>query len=241
LVAEAETQLIYTAEIYWLAGRVEADRAEAARIQGTGDAGKDAVVAAGALVAMLAEGIALYLDGGAPPEALAFEALLRGECARARGRSETAAWEDAARRFGELSQPYRAAYAEMRAAEARALAGTPARQIAEQLRRAHAVALELGITPFRKEVESLARRTGITLGARERDDVAEELGLTERELEVLALLADGRTNREIARELFITDKTASAHVSHILTKLGVANRAAAAAGAQRLGLTRPRA
>jgi DNA-binding NarL/FixJ family response regulator len=53
---------------------------------------------------------------------------------------------------------------------------------------------------------------------------------------VLALLAQGRTNRQIGEELFITAKTASAHVSRILMKLGVANRAEAAAVAHRLGL-----
>ncbi len=63
-----------------------------------------------------------------------------------------------------------------------------------------------------------------------------ELGLTERELEVLMHLAEGRTNRQIAAALFISEKTASVHVSHILTKLGVENRAEATAAAYRLGL-----
>jgi DNA-binding NarL/FixJ family response regulator len=68
-------------------------------------------------------------------------------------------------------------------------------------------------------------------------DGADELGLTPREREVLALLADGRTNRQIAEELFISAKTASVHVSNILAKLGVANRGEAAAVAYRLHLT----
>ena len=63
------------------------------------------------------------------------------------------------------------------------------------------------------------------------------LGLTPREREVLALVAQGRTNRQIAEALFISDKTASVHVSNILAKLGVANRAEAAATVHRLGLT----
>jgi len=62
------------------------------------------------------------------------------------------------------------------------------------------------------------------------------LGLTRREAEVLALLAEGRTNRQIGQALFITEKTASLHVSHILAKLGVAGRGEAAAVAHRLGL-----
>jgi DNA-binding NarL/FixJ family response regulator len=55
------------------------------------------------------------------------------------------------------------------------------------------------------------------------------------EREVLALIADGRTNRPIAQELFITAKTASVHVSNILGKLGAPNRGEAAALAHRAG------
>jgi DNA-binding NarL/FixJ family response regulator len=56
-------------------------------------------------------------------------------------------------------------------------------------------------------------------------------------VQVLALLADGLNNREIGAELFISGKTASVHVSRILTKLSVPNRTAAAAAAQHLGVT----
>jgi DNA-binding CsgD family transcriptional regulator len=66
--------------------------------------------------------------------------------------------------------------------------------------------------------------------------VAASLGLTRREAEVLALVAAGRTNRQIGQELFITPKTAGVHVSRILAKLGVAGRGEAAAMAHRLGL-----
>jgi pimeloyl-ACP methyl ester carboxylesterase/DNA-binding CsgD family transcriptional regulator len=61
-------------------------------------------------------------------------------------------------------------------------------------------------------------------------------GLTEREVEVLRLIAAGRTNKEIASILFISPKTAGAHVSNILAKLGVKRRAGAATVAQKLGL-----
>jgi DNA-binding NarL/FixJ family response regulator len=64
----------------------------------------------------------------------------------------------------------------------------------------------------------------------------ERLDLTARELEVLYLLAAGKTNREIAAELVISDKTASVHVSHILSKLGVRNRVEAASLAHALGV-----
>ena len=66
---------------------------------------------------------------------------------------------------------------------------------------------------------------------------AAELGLTQRELEVLEHLALGRTNREIAALLFISPKTASVHVSNIMRKLGVSNRIAAASAAHKAGIT----
>jgi len=64
-----------------------------------------------------------------------------------------------------------------------------------------------------------------------------DFGLSKREIEVLALIAEGRTNPEIGRRLFITRKTVAVHVSNILTKLGVSGRVEAAAAAIRLGLT----
>ena len=60
--------------------------------------------------------------------------------------------------------------------------------------------------------------------------------LTPRELEVLVLVASGATNRQIARDLFISEKTAGVHVSNILAKLGAHSRTAAAATAHRLGV-----
>jgi len=122
-----------------------------------------------------------------------------------------------------------------------ALSGAAPRLVAEPLRRAYAVAVDRGIAPFRAAVEELARRARVDLSdqqARPRDG-AEQLGLTEREAEVLALLAEGRTNRQIGQVLFIIEKTVSAHVSWILTKLGVSNRGEAAPAAHRVGLVRP--
>jgi DNA-binding NarL/FixJ family response regulator len=62
-------------------------------------------------------------------------------------------------------------------------------------------------------------------------------GLTRREREVLVLVSQGRTNREIAEKLFISEKTASVHVSNIMAKLEAANRTAGAK-ARALGLDR---
>ena len=109
------------------------------------------------------------------------------------------------------------------------------------MREAHAVAQDLGARPLREGLEGLARRARIDLGDQRTDEAApnaplQRLELTPRELEVLALLADGLTNREIATELFISHKTASVHVSRILSKLSVPNRAAAATAAYALGV-----
>jgi DNA-binding NarL/FixJ family response regulator len=68
--------------------------------------------------------------------------------------------------------------------------------------------------------------------------VEDPFGLTAREREVLVLLAEGQTNRRIADVLFISESTASVHVSNIIGKLGVANRVEAAAAAVRSGLAR---
>ena len=110
--------------------------------------------------------------------------------------------------------------------------------------RAADIADQLGARPLREQAEWLARRARLTLAgdpAAQAADPGEQArhkyGLTARELEVLRLLAAGRTNRAIAAELFISVKTASVHVSNIMAKLGVASRGEAAAIAYRLGLS----
>jgi ATP/maltotriose-dependent transcriptional regulator MalT len=236
-VAGAESQLIYAAEFYWIAARAEAEHAERARPLGQPSEAEESERLAAAAADTLREAVGSHPGDGAPPEACAFELLARAERDRAGGVWQPHAWHAAADRFTELGQPYRAAYAELREAEALALTRAPLREISAPLRRAHAAASRLGVVPFRDEVEQLGRRTGIELGSK-RSDLGHELGLTDRETEVLALLAKGRTNRQIGQELFITSKTASVHVSNILMKLGVTNRVEAAAAAHRLGLTR---
>ena len=62
-------------------------------------------------------------------------------------------------------------------------------------------------------------------------------GLTQREVEVLSLVAAGKTDREIAEELFIALRTVTTHVGNILNKIGAANRTEAASYATRQGLT----
>jgi DNA-binding CsgD family transcriptional regulator len=110
------------------------------------------------------------------------------------------------------------------------------------LGRAAEVTGRLGAHPLDGEVKALARRGRVDLGPPAATTApgapmpGEQLGLTPREAEVLALVAAGRSNRQIAQALFISPKTASVHVSNILAKLGVAGRVEAAAVAHRLGL-----
>ena len=104
---------------------------------------------------------------------------------------------------------------------------------------AHAAAERLGAAPLARELALLAGRARVSLAPPEPAAPAEPgaaLGLTRREREVLGLVAEGLTNREIAQALFVTEKTAGAHVSSILAKLRVRSRVEAATAAQRLGL-----
>lgn len=75
----------------------------------------------------------------------------------------------------------------------------------------------------------------VIAGPSEADAVPTE-GLSERELEVLALMAEGKSNKEIARTLWISDTTVKTHVSHILRKLGQADRTQAVLKAVRTGI-----
>jgi DNA-binding NarL/FixJ family response regulator len=169
------------------------------------------------------------------------------EWSRAGGPSDPERWAKAAEACEALGHPWPAAYARWRQAEALLAGGGSRDQAAAALTQAWTFAGGLGARPLAAEIESLARRSRIGLaapsGGREPEQPAaplapaDEFGLTPREREVLAMVAEGRTNRQIAEALFISDKTASVHVSNILGKLGVANRAEAAAVAYRLGLT----
>ncbi len=116
-------------------------------------------------------------------------------------------------------------------------------EASEPLREAAQLIADCGAALLSSEVEALSRRARVALGDRVEGGSTEpsgpeveRFGLTERELDVLALVAEGRTNRELGDPLFISTKTASAHVSHILSKLEVRSRIEAATAAHRLGL-----
>jgi ATP/maltotriose-dependent transcriptional regulator MalT len=149
------------------------------------------------------------------------------------------AWDEAAAAWDGLGEPYPHAQALLHAAEA-ALARGDRDGAAERLQRAASLAAELGTRPLCEQITLLARRARIQLAGEELpEEPVGDLGLTERELEVLRLVAAGRSNREIAGELFISPKTASVHVSNILSKLHVGSRGEAAATAHALRLFDP--
>ena len=180
--------------------------------------------------------------GANNPVANALAAGCQAEFMRLQRRSDSRQWAALAASWDALSQPYEAAYAHWRQAEALLSTKAP-KPAARVLRQAHQAASDLDAQPLRHEIERLAQRGRIDLqssapkaAAAEAPSPAARLGLTPREQEVLQHLVEGRTDRQIARALFISEKTASVHVSNIMSKLGAANRAEAAAIAHRLRL-----
>jgi DNA-binding CsgD family transcriptional regulator len=170
------------------------------------------------------------------------------ELARLQGRNDAELWAAAAKAWERLGEPYPTTYARWREAEALLLGGSGREGVEPLLRATHQRASELGAAPLCAEIEALARRGRLDLGtdaattpppAPQPPSPLDRLGLTAREQEVLALVALGRTNRQIAETLFISPKTATVHVSNILGKLGVHGRVEAATIAHRLGIIKP--
>jgi DNA-binding CsgD family transcriptional regulator/tetratricopeptide (TPR) repeat protein len=240
---EGEEKPPDAAEICVLGLRVEADCADLARAARTAAAVQQAHRRAESLLSTLR---AMTGPAANPRDAWTpcFAALGEAEWSRLQGRPDPQAWQRAAEHWEQLELPYRAAYARFRQGEALLAARAPRARIQPVLQAAHLTAVALGAGPLRGEIELLAGRGRLGLEQPVAAVAAPEsvsspvasLGLTRRETEVLALVAAGRTNRQIGQALFITEKTASLHVSHILAKLGVAGRGEATAIAHRLGL-----
>jgi DNA-binding CsgD family transcriptional regulator/tetratricopeptide (TPR) repeat protein len=227
----------YAAGLYPVGLGAEADQAERARARHAPDEEVDARRVA----AELLEGARTLVTPWGP-EFAAHLATCEAEWTRVVGEPDPERWQAAVDAWDQAAQPYPAAYARWRQAEA-LLTRRGARAAATTaVRSAHRTAEQLGATPLRREVEGLARRARIDLAEPEgvaeapATRPAEPFGLTPREREVLTLLADGRTNPQIAQAMFISAKTVGTHVSNILAKLGVASRGEAAAIAHRGGL-----
>jgi DNA-binding CsgD family transcriptional regulator len=176
------------------------------------------------------------------PAAAAFRMMREAELLRGRGAAAGPAWAAAVRACEEAQDAWLRTYAQFRWAEALCAAGDRA-EAAALLREARAETAHLGARPLADDVVALARRARIPLSVEDAPStgatpvVAIPFGLTDREREVLGLVAAGRSNGQIAKALFISPKTASVHVSNILAKLGVGGRVEAAGVAHRLGLT----
>jgi DNA-binding CsgD family transcriptional regulator len=228
------------APLVWLGLWAHADEATVPRRAGGGAAPAGAGAPDGA--ELLAQARA-FLAGPRPAADVTrgYVALCEAEAARLSEAGATEPWDEVAAVWASLGQPYLEVYARLRQAEA-LLARRQARDGSVLLRRAHDAAGRLGAEHLRRELAMLAQRARVKLApasVETTDAPADDRsGLTARQLEVLALIAEGQTNREIAETLFISEKTAGAHVSSILARLGVRSRVEAATTAHRLGIAR---
>jgi DNA-binding CsgD family transcriptional regulator/tetratricopeptide (TPR) repeat protein len=238
----------YAWPLLWLGTRAEADEATLARDRR--EEIPEFSRQRSAELAAFAEGLS-----AATPANLGYRALTAAEQARAAaGVGGPGPWAAAVAAWRAARDPYPLAYALLRLAEAH-MAADDRVCAAAAVQEAYATADRLGSQPLAAEAAALARRARLTLvpvtadgeqepagavaggsaGVPAVDELA-RFGLTDREREVLLLLAAGRSNPEIAKALFISAKTASVHVSNILAKLGVSRRVEAATIAHRLGV-----
>jgi DNA-binding CsgD family transcriptional regulator/tetratricopeptide (TPR) repeat protein len=186
------------------------------------------------------------LPGGGDPHLALDVALGKAESSRLEGRSSAVDWATAAAAAQDLRHPHDQAYSRFREAEALLLARGSRSAAQAAALEAHQIASDLGAAPLQREIEQLAVRARLDLVrppvAPHRTASAGAVGrgtpfrLTPREQDVLERITRGHTNREIAADLFISEKTASVHVSNIKSKLGANGRAEIAAIAVRLGL-----
>jgi DNA-binding CsgD family transcriptional regulator/tetratricopeptide (TPR) repeat protein len=217
----------------WLGARALGDLAE----QTTGTAAADRALSFAKEAALVEDLVARSCGPGALPGTCPRELslLCAAELARWRGDRSAEPWSEATEALAAVERPYLAAYAQWRLAQL-LVARRQQAAAAGPLRAAAATAGRLGAAPLAADVEALARRARVDLRvpAPRTDEPGLDLPLTPREREILAHLAAGRTNAEIAQALFISGKTASVHVSNILRKLGVGSRYEAAEVAARL-------
>ncbi|MGW7299025.1 helix-turn-helix transcriptional regulator [Streptomyces sp. NPDC054829] len=166
------------------------------------------------------------------PEGMAWLARAEAERLRATSGPDADAWAKAVAAF-DYGDTYELARCRFRLAEA-LLTADRREEAAAEARAVRETAERLGAAPLLERVERLIRRGRLA------DTPADSASLlTAREQDVLRLLAQGRTNRQIGEALFISGKTASVHVSNILAKLGAASRGEAVAIAYREGLIKP--
>jgi DNA-binding CsgD family transcriptional regulator len=226
-----------------LAIRAAADIAELARPMGDSARLDEALAIGREFDALQARNAQLVraLPGGGDRHLALDAALAQAELSRLESPSSADAWATAAAAADELQHQLDAAYSRYRQAEALLISRGP--RAAAQ---ATAAATEIGAVPLQRDLEGLAARSRLDLGGLPPEPIATSgagpaeaaipFRLTRREHDVLERVTQGRSNREIAADLFISEKTASVHVSNIKAKLGANGRAEIAAIAVRLGL-----
>ncbi|RZQ63174.1 helix-turn-helix transcriptional regulator [Amycolatopsis suaedae] len=217
-----------------IAGR--AGQAEEARLRGAGDAAAEAVRAGEALRERVehAARVGKPRSGTLGPEGRAWLARARAEASRLGGTPDPELWKTAVAEFG-YGARYEQAVCRWRYAEA-LLAADDAEAAAAELADVHELATKLGARPLAEAVRELAGRAKVALPgvATVKRDVVDPL--TDRERAVLERVAQGRTNRQVGAELFISEKTVSVHLSRAMAKLGASRRAEAVAIAYDRGL-----
>jgi hypothetical protein len=200
-----------------LAVRIEADALDAARL--TGRRADPAATRARAerILATAYDAMTQVAGAGgcASPVFALLETLAGAQLSRVPGPADPGLWHQVA--VSELADPYLAGYARLQQA-ASLLARRRRREATTALRAAEAAAVRLAAAPMRAEIATLARRARVDLAAPAPAPPPDPgpAGLTPREREVITLLGDGLSNAEIARTLYISEKTASVHVSNIL-------------------------
>jgi DNA-binding NarL/FixJ family response regulator len=170
------------------------------------------------------------------PRTTRFLTLARAELSRLNNPSP-AAWAKVVETAAATHDHHLHAYARFREAEALLATRAPKQQAIKALTEATKTAKTLKATPLTTQIQTLTTRARLTIPTPEPEpkdptEPTNPYGLTTREAEVLTLVGQGRTNTEIAKELFISTKTASVHVSNILRKLNLKSRIQAAAIAQ---------
>jgi DNA-binding CsgD family transcriptional regulator len=157
-------------------------------------------------------------------------------------RSDPALWSEAAQMWEAAQEAYPQAYCRWREAEAVLEERGARARAATALEESQRIAQQLDARPLLGRISQLAQRGRIELGPDELPAptpaslAGDALGLTPREVEVLGLLVDGSSDRDVAETLFISKKTVSVHVSNVLRKLAVSRRFEAARIGQAHGL-----
>jgi DNA-binding CsgD family transcriptional regulator/tetratricopeptide (TPR) repeat protein len=238
--------LVTRAELLWVGLWAAADVATRARSRENESAERTAKEVGRELAAAVEAAMGdAWGSGSSDPAAggpLLVLELAAAEAARLEGGDKAGTWSSLADRFERIGDLPRTVLARQRQVEALLRDRADRAEVVPRVQSILALADAMGAERFRDRALAIAAAARLKLDSPASQvpsappEVADPWGLSTREREVLAMLADGRTNRQIGDALFISDKTASVHVTHIMNKLGVSRRTEAAILAVRAGL-----